>query len=656
MISQHALFPNTHKTSRRLVIVVLSVILWCMTMLPVSSAYDCAIFDTPKGPEYATLDEYIQKFGLVGTAKLELASPGDSDWTGWPICTKLQLQEWTSDHNISLVVTKPDVLHDIKSKINDSAVLSQIEFAESYNPSNGICGNPPTTTIAILCKTYFATEYLRSGFSSWMYPYADKYPANYTPPMQNYTLFEYMANHTIPQEIRNTTLSQSLDAFLDSAPHLLGLFSWSGGALSDLNNYLEDGALVHSKNFAYNLIHLGNHDLFLEAKDRLYRHVMKPIDLIRNFKKRADVQNLFNNWVRTTSNNIEEFSENVESIIHHYKNAKFAFVDGKNMSTTRILHEYMLQYQQMDWKASDAFLLKRFRKRASFVTYGKNWANLADPNNTFLMDSPTDLINGAGSFVSWLFHLDNQYNESGCLYKGFPWVPKETLVCRTPRFVGPQNATLWPVGFDPYKPHCEDYFYPWVWYKMGLYGLTSALPDWFWFSWGWLQIHTGIREYMFWIVYDINTPNVPANTYPCLISTSFWAISFTFWAIFAVFFLIGTACQIETDVNKEIYNDGSDDDEKRTPDITKLIPPPNVVSEQLLRPLDILASGDPSQAINYGQETINSFQDQLRQSTSSESRGLRSSGMSRRNISQSTRNRTPMKTARPKIRMPVKLK
>jgi hypothetical protein len=180
------------------------------------------------------------------------------------------------------------------------------------------------------------------------------------------------------------------------------------------------------------------------------------------------------------------------------------------------------------------------------------------------------------------------------LGKGFPWVPKSTLICKPPIVVGPGNITLWPEGFDPLHPECESYILPWNWWISALH-LTGTL------LWGaWMQIHNGVAYYFSWTLYDIQTLKIPPNTYPCLFATALWSLSLTTWAVFYVFFSLGLSCQIGTDVKKEIYQDGSDDDEtlKKTPDITKLIPTPSLIVETLSKPIESLASGDLAQSLS----------------------------------------------------------
>lgn len=581
------------------------------------NAFECVLYDNSTRTGTITIKEYIARFGVEEVEGEIIMDPTNSNYTNWrsyPECLDGDLNLGQSNYTVLMVVTKAETLKELPMNSTDPTIREWTDFVKNYNNDTSFC--KLTGSFDIACRIAVGSKAFMQSLKDTIYPFFDKYPANYTFNETHVRNSSFFSSWMMENRANSPELNQSIaDSFNNFTSHLPFMFGTSAWGWNKLNDFLEDGALVHSPELIPNLLNKGDHDLLWMSTGRLSNHVMKPIHYMKTFRDRKDVNELWNNFVSKFSGTVVETAENVDTYLHHMKNS-MDFHHVNNASAYRSIHEYLRQAEHMDFKKSKAFILQHYlknktgdggglkanltipiedkeentRQRRTGVNEAVGWQSLADNSNVIYLDRFWDNVNLIGTAGTFFLRLDNQF--STCFHKGgAPWAPKITIICKAPHFVGASRLVRWKTGFDPYQPHCEDYLNPFIWAKMAMYSFTN--PVW----WLWLQVHTGVATYFGWTVYDLDgTGELPPNLYYC----TFSAVStMILWAVVIIFIVwtFGVSLQVTTDVQQEIFED--EDKDHPMPNIIAQIPKGDIVANVITKPLDIaFGGGDPSQLLN----------------------------------------------------------
>lgn len=216
-------------------------------------------------------------------------------------------------------------------------------------------------------------------------------------------------------------------------------------------------------------------------------------------------------------------------------------------------------------------------KSANHLLNSKNheiyrWKNYEDPNNTIYTDYIPDMYYYLYSKASYLFHINNEFNQSGLFSRASPYIPIYNNISKRPIFVGPTYASFYPIGFDPNNPQCggffEGYNNPFYYFKSIIYIFT---------------FYTGVAEYIYndpngylayffsWTVYELNyyPLHLPPNMIPCLSASPFSVLALVSLASFAIFiFSLISKIWYEIRVNSNL----SDSPHREIPDLASKIP------------------------------------------------------------------------------------
>jgi hypothetical protein len=182
-------------------------------------------------------------------------------------------------------------------------------------------------------------------------------------------------------------------------------------------------------------------------------------------------------------------------------------------------------------------------KSANHLLQSKNheiyrWKNYEEPNNTIYVDYIPDMYYYLYSKASYLFHINNEFNQSGLYVRASPYIPIYNNISKRPVFVGPTYSSFYPEGFDPSNPQCGELFSG---YNNPFYYMKSLLYI--------FTYYTGIAEYIYndpngylsfffsWTVYEIKyyPLHLPPNMIPCVASSPFSLITLVSIFSFGVF-------------------------------------------------------------------------------------------------------------------------
>ncbi len=291
-----------------------------------------------------------------------------------------------------------------------------------------------------------------------------------------------------------------------------------------------------------------------------YKRSIKPI--VNHFHRflKDEIHDHMRNFAREMGENGHYWHGEVEDILEHTSNVQFRY--HENGTLLHHIVSFAQDVTHQDYRKSRVFHLKHTHK----------WNNMADSQRNFSIVNVVHMYHGVATVSTWLFHLDGYYNETGCLGRGFPWLPKVTAYCKYPILVAPTEVRLYPSGFDPLHPGCFWYFSPLVSIPAMCYVTSyyTGLDT-------WLDNNEGYKRIPPFnlVVYNATSNNhtLPANMIPCSLYNplGFWVLGFTvFWG----FFCLGVLARLWASIKKAIWKNADESYLQRLPDLRELIPPP----------------------------------------------------------------------------------
>lgn len=324
---------------------------------------------------------------------------------------------------------------------------------------------------------------------------------------------------------------------------------------------------------------------------KMVNHALKPFGFVSKMMEHQETKTAVRTFFNSLNQKASDVHDMTSDAIEHYSGVRFQYRTDTSLSRNGV--GFFQDIVHQDWKKSRNY---NVRRQAMMIGTGngrsdmRSFTNYANPARNLSLINPIHVYNGLASATTWLFHLDNQFNESGCLGRGFWWLPENNTFCNPPIFTAPTETRLYPIGFDPWHPGCEAYLDPIIYARSFFYVVShySTLDL-------WIEEHDGLKEIGIfkWAIYNIASTNhtLPPNTIPCVL----WApVS---WFIegaigFGLFFALGLVLKLVVSVQKAVFKDDDEAYLTRIPDITKLIPPPQVTVNKINSALDALAAGN----------------------------------------------------------------
>jgi hypothetical protein len=142
----------------------------------------------------------------------------------------------------------------------------------------------------------------------------------------------------------------------------------------------------------------------------------------------------------------------------------------------------------------------------------QNFMAMNGQDEYMYVDDIVGWYHNAATTMVWAHWIDApQYNGSGCLQRGAPYIPRETLICRYRRYKPRPYRDPWPDGYDGWRPGCTEYLWPLTYFKMAYYAITNPWLPWV-LDFAWMP-------YSFKIILLWDPDGViplPPNLYPCL--------------------------------------------------------------------------------------------------------------------------------------------
>ncbi len=592
--------------------VVLFVVL--MIIHQVFAFEPCVIHDNITANGTARILDYINKYG-VSRVKPDIifdqGDPTNMAWITMKICTDEYLELYPQT-NVTYVISQKETLMSLNITFEDDTVNAWLDFMRSYNPDFGVCGNPPTLTLALGCQFINASQYFTNSIRKVMYPHYNYVnwsdPSTYDPRDPNYKNHtSWLQNSTIgdlfgyqtPEHL-NFSWTQIASAF---QYHIPVMFGYTSSGVDRVMESLSGGALATTPKVFHEFRTRSEpttHDFF-NAADKLWTHAWYQYEWMKKKLKREDIKKIITKYMDNVGNDLDQTSNNVDTILHHYKTMNWDF--QKNDTTLRSFHDYMSRYNDNSFVKTKAYIIKSYPNHVI-----RDWANMADPSPIIRVYHPVDMINFIASVATWTAagKLNTTFNESGCLGQGIPIIPVISPICKAPTFVGWDYVNIWPAGFDPYDPQCFDYQNYLTWLKMSMYAIFTPLLGWF------FRRRGAYIAYFGWLVYNVSTDQLlPPNTYPCLIIT--WTPPIVFIVIFGfAMSCCGVAARATENVERQVLGD----DEEKVPkmrDLTKLIPDSDEVVEKLTKPLEKIVNADLAGAVQGLGDSISQTTEGLRQ-------------------------------------------
>lgn len=570
--------------------------------------YPCVIYDDSAAGVQKII-EYYKTYGANTVSPVIVDDPQDMENPYWKNYTNCNLEhlEFKPDHNITFVIKQKDTLMQIPTQIDDPTVAAWVSFLQTYDSNLGICGNPPTSTVALACRVVSASSYFSSTFQKWLYPLRTRlnitegnnattntssYPGGYSSfdeLKQNTWWLGGWANPKTPDEATKTEQPVGSNYTWNEMGTALGyhipnIFGYTTNHAKSLLNVLEGGAILSALSTIKNFRTVNkNTSTMYHSFDKLRNHLWKPWNFMSTVVNHPEFVLIKQRFWNRIGNDLEETSRNIDTLLHHY-NTMDVTIQGNNEVNGELgpLHDFMSQYNDQSKSLLRAHMIMKFKSKEL-----KHWASLADPVRTFYLYSPTDLYHGIASVGSWLIHANNEYNTThGCLGRGFIWIPIMGIVCKWPVFKGLTYTNFWPVGFDPYNAQCLPYQDFSIYGKMLIYGIFTPI-----YGQKIVNNHPGMIPILGWTIYNVTgNQTLPPNTYPCLFVT--WTPPIVALSgIFVLFFIYGMFCQITTNFQKKLFGD-DDKDEPLMRDITKMIPQSDKLIQQLSAPAQVILTGD----------------------------------------------------------------
>jgi hypothetical protein len=176
-----------------------------------------------------------------------------------------------------------------------------------------------------------------------------------------------------------------------------------------------------------------NHDHVQVKFNQLINHIKKPFIYIIEAFSRHDIYMVVDKHITKASIILNTTVAHIDSTIHQYKTLDIQY--PMNHSFFGTVRSYLKQYSAHRHK-SKMYLYRHFEPV-------ENWKNIADTNSTVDMWSIADVYNIIATITSWTFHLNNEYNTTGCLGKGIPYIPEVTVLCKKLTFVAPKYTVFW---------------------------------------------------------------------------------------------------------------------------------------------------------------------------------------------------------------------
>lgn len=320
--------------------------------------------------------------------------------------------------------------------------------------------------------------------------------------------------------------------------------------------------------------------LFIVLPKHLFNGVNTAIKLYYNNTvprdKTVKLKEAFDKFLFNIDATMKRDFVNIKSMNHHYNNV---FEKNKNyISWFENNHE--LEFTEKLKLINKLYIKNRYRKTKVFgfhKNYNQSdflrlqverkqdsidkWAGFHDPDPSYVFETPFSFLNISLTFYSWFvggfikfenLGIENPYNTSGCLGRGFPYLPEETLNCKYPVF-SVNDISFWPTGFNPYASgQCTPYRNPITYFLAIIHiPLTPYL-------WKIIHIdHPGWKPYFGWLVNNATGLGgfraVPPESYVCIGTNSF-ILAVLLSVVALSTFIIGLILTMVTNVEEKLFN------------------------------------------------------------------------------------------------------
>jgi hypothetical protein len=330
----------------------------------------------------------------------------------------------TNDTQIIYYIRNIETLQGFNT--SDPTISNWLAFGKNYD---GLCTNPLTTTIALACKLYESSTAFVNSTRGFFYPHFNNTDLSDRLNVSALLLSRIVNYPTIFNEgsIQRINYSAILDA------------SFLYSVLPHVSNY-QPQTLTFVKNTFYNLYN-GNHKHLKRSFNRTIKSFNNaiPFKSIKHLYQSGKLGKMTKDYLNTLEKDFHETTGHFGNIIYHYESIEYSH--HPNHSTFQKMNSWLHYMNKNDYKKSQAF---KFRHSNSKI---RRWQNLADPDNIIHLSYFWDVVNALGSFFSYLFWQNNDYNLNNCLQQPTgeysPWIPEPTIQCQTPVFEGSAAINIW---------------------------------------------------------------------------------------------------------------------------------------------------------------------------------------------------------------------
>jgi hypothetical protein len=283
-----------------------------------------------------------------------------------------------------------------------------------------------------------------------------------------------------------------------------------------------------------------NKSPFKKSKNAFHHfksHINKPITFLG--EQFSDEDKL----VELKTIGSEFYKKLTQRISNIYKGLKKRnIIERVNIKNSREMNQYVNRYKSFN------HLLHS--KNSEF----HKWKTYEDPSNIIYTNSLSDMYYYMYSKLSYLFHINNEFNQSGLYTRASPYTPLYNAISKKPVFIGPTYSSFYPAGFDPNNPQCGDLFSG---YNNPFYYFKSLLYIFTYFTGVAEYIHSdpfGYLSFFFsWTVYEYRDYplHLPPNMIPC-ISIGFFPFLSLITILFSILTCSGIISSIWLDIRKSL--------------------------------------------------------------------------------------------------------